>query len=119
MKTLATALATATVAALLTAAPAHSADLQPPSRPESVHVFADGSESQLEVGWFVPRSTGSRPIRSYVVKWDGHTVAVAPRARHNTVVVTGLDSGRYVFQVKAVSRAGSSPWTKSAAAYVK
>lgn len=118
MKTLATALATATVAALLTAAPAQSADLQPPSRPGAVHVgLADGGE-QAFIGWAEPARTGSRPVRYYIVRWDGSSVSVAAKARNNQLHVTGLEAGRYVFKVKAVSRAGSSPWTKSAATYI-
>ncbi|MEO5661988.1 MAG: fibronectin type III domain-containing protein [Nocardioides sp.] len=119
MKTLTTALATATVAAVLTAAPAQSADLQPPSRPGAVYVSPAATDSQVKVSWFVPRSAGSRPIRYYIVKWDGSSLSVAAKAKHNEVPILGLDTGRHVFKVKAVSRAGSSPWTKSAAVYVK
>lgn len=119
MKTLATALATATVAALLTAAPAQSADLTPPSAPDDVFLaFTDEPDTVL-VGWLVPHDNGSHPIRRYVVKWDGGEALVAARARGGHTSVTDLEPGRYVFRVKAVSRAGSSPWAKSSAVRIK
>lgn len=114
-----TAMATATVAALLTAAPAQSADLQPPSSPGSVNLAYGDDPDSVYVGWFAPHDNGSLPIRRYVVKWDGGKVSVATRPGGGQATVTDLAPGRYVFRVKAVSRAGSSPWAKSSATYVE
>lgn len=118
MKTLSTALATATLAVLLTATPAQSAGTQPPAKPSSVVLFTGNGPGTVKIGWFPPRRTGSHPIRRYVVKWDGGSLSVAAKAKNNQVPVTGLDTGRYIFKVKAVSRAGSSGWALSQAVYV-
>ena len=118
MRTLSTALATATITALLTAAPAQSADdSRPPSRPASVMIF--GGSDQIRVGWSEPARTGSHPIRRYVIRWSGGRTVVPARSNRNEVNVGVLDPGRYVFKVKAVSRAGSSPWARSQTAYVE
>ena len=117
MKTLTTALATATVAALLTAAPAGASDPQPPSRPGSVHVFVGRADNPVRLGWTAPARAGSNPIRRYLITWTGGRLVVP--ATVEETVVTGLDTGRYVFRVKAVSRAGAGPWSKSSAVYVR
>jgi hypothetical protein len=123
MKTLATSLAAATVAALLTAAPAQATleatEPQPPSRPRAVHVgLADGGE-QISIGWLEPTRTGSRPIiRRYVIR-SNHGELIVGRGTTNVIVSGAREPGRYVFKVKAVSRAGSSPWARSAAVYIK
>jgi hypothetical protein len=119
MRTLGTALATATIAVLLTAAPAQSVDLQPPSRPGSVMIFGGGTSDQMRIGWSEPARTGSHPIRRYVIRWSGGRTVVPARTNQNEVNVGVLDPGRYVFRVKAVSRAGSSPWARSQTAYVE
>ena len=120
MRTLSTALATATVTALLTASPAQSADdSRPPSRPASVMLFGSGNPDALRVGWFEPARTGSHPILRYVIRWQGDRQVVPARSDKNEVNVGVLDPGRYVFKVKAVSRAGASPWARSQAVYVE
>lgn len=115
MRTISTALATATISALLTAAPAEATDLRPPSRPESVHIFSD-SAHRVTVGWSVPARRGSDPIRRYVVRWKGERLVV-PASGHNEVRIGKLEEGRHIFRVKAVSRAGAGPWARSMPVY--
>ena len=118
MRTISTALATATITALLAAAPAQSADdSRPPSRPASVMVYGNSNNHEARVGWFEPTRTGSHPILRYVIRWKRERLVVP--ARQHEVNLGVLDPGRYVFKVKAVSRAGSSPWTRSQAAYYR
>ena len=118
MRTISTALVTATITALLTAAPAQSAaDSRPPSRPATVMLFGDDN-TLAGVGWSEPARTGSHPILRYVIRWTGERLVVPARSNQNEVNVGDLDPGRYIFKVKAVSRAGSSPWARSQAAYV-
>jgi hypothetical protein len=115
MRTITTALATATIAALLTAAPADAADPRPPSRPGGAHVFG-GADDQIRLGWTEPARTGSQPILRYVVRWTEGRMVVP--ASVDEVIVGNLEPGRYVFRVRAVSLAGAGPWSKSSAVYV-
>ncbi len=118
MKALTTTLATAVIAALLTAAPAGAADPRPPSRPGAAHVFfGGGAGDQVRLGWTEPARTGSQPILRYVVRWTEGRMVVP--ASVDEVIVGDLEPGRYVFRVRAVSRAGAGPWSKSSAVYVR
>lgn len=119
MNKLATVLATTTAATLLTATPAQSTDLRPPSSPGSVLMAFSDDPDTVHVAWLAPRDNGSHPIRRYVVKWDGGTTSVAARPNGGQTTVTDLEPGRYVFRVKAASRAGSSPWARSRATVVR
>jgi hypothetical protein len=116
MRTTTTALATATIAVLLTAAPAQAADLRPPSRPQSVAIFGGDGGDRVRVGWIEPARTGSHPIRRYVIRWKGGRLVVPARAG-NEVRIGKLEKGRYVFRVKAVSRAGAGPWARTPVMY--
>ena len=115
MKTLATAMATATIAAVLTTAPAQATDPRPPSEPDGVFVSASAKVDTLRVGWSEPTRTGSRPIRRYVVRWDGNRMVVP--ASTTEVVVTDIPDGPFRFRVRAVSRAGAGSWALSRTVY--
>lgn len=119
MRTLATALTTLTtiVTVLLTGVPAQSSDLLPPEQPGPVLISGSDDSDKIGLLWFAPRRARDQQIRRYVVRWTGGSVVVS--AETNQVTLADLEPGRYVFRVKAVNRAGSSPWSRSPVAYIR
>ena len=82
----------------------------PPPVPDAPrNLLADGNDGQVTLSWEVPEDDGGSAITDYEYRIDqtGEWISIGSTATTHTV--TGLVNGTaYVFQVRAVTAAGSS-----------
>ncbi len=81
------------------------------------NLLADGGNEQVALSWDAPENDGGFAITDYEVRINGRGSWISIDSIHTTHTVTGLTNGTaYVFQVRAVNAAGSSPYSNRAAA---
>ena len=86
-----------------------------PSAPRNL--VADGEDGQVTLSWEAPEDDGGLAITDYEVRINGRGSWISIGSTHTTHTVTGLTNGTaYVFQVRAVNAAGSSPYSNRAEA---
>ena len=86
-----------------------------PSAPRNL--LADGEDGQVTLSWEAPEDDGGTAITDYEVRINGRGSWISIGSTHTTHTVTGLTNGTaYVFQVRAVNAAGSSPYSNRAEA---
>ena len=79
--------------------------------------LADGGNEQVALSWEAPENDGGFAITDYEVRINGRGSWISTGSIHTTHTVTGLTNGTaYVFQVRAVNAAGSSPYSNRAEA---
>ena len=94
----------------------------PPGPRETVpdaptNLLADGGNEQVALSWEAPEDDGGFAITDYEVRINGRGSWISTGSIHTTHTVTGLTNGTaYVFQVRAVNAAGSSPYSNRAEA---
>ena len=94
----------------------------PPGPRETVpdaptNLLADGGNEQVALSWEAPENDGGFAITDYEVRINGRGSWISIGSTHTTHTVTGLTNGTaYVFQVRAVNAAGSSPYSNRAEA---
>ena len=94
----------------------------PPGPRETVpdaptNLLADGGNEQVALSWEAPENDGGFAITDYEVRINGRGSWISTGSIHTTHTVTGLTNGTaYVFQVRAVNAAGSSPYSNRAEA---
>ena len=80
------------------------------------NLLADGGDEQVTLSWEAP-DDGGFAITDYEVRINGRGSWIFIGSTHTTHTVTGLTNGTvYVFQVRAVNAAGSSPYSNRAEA---
>ena len=81
------------------------------------NLLADGGNEQVALSWEAPENDGGFAITDYEVRINGRGSWISTGSIHTTHTVTGLTNGTaYVFQVRAVNAAGSSPYSNRAEA---
>ena len=81
------------------------------------NLVADGGNEQVALSWEAPEDDGGFAITDYEVRINGRGSWISIGSTHTTHTVTGLTNGTaYVFQVRAVNAAGSSPYSNRAEA---
>ena len=81
------------------------------------NLLADGGNEQVALSWEAPKNDGGFAITDYEVRINGRGSWISTGSIHTTHTVTGLTNGTaYVFQVRAVNAAGSSPYSNRAEA---
>ena len=81
------------------------------------NLLADGGNEQVALSWEAPEDDGGFAITDYEVRINGRGSWISTGSIHTTHTVTGLVNGTaYVFQVRAVNAAGSSPYSNRAVA---
>ena len=81
------------------------------------NLLADGGNEQVALSWEAPENDGGFAITDYEVRINGRGSWISTGSIHTTHTVTGLANGTaYVFQVRAVNAAGSSPYSNRAEA---
>ena len=81
------------------------------------NLLADGGNEQVALSWDAPENDGGFAITDYEVRINGRGSWISTGSIHTTHTVTGLTNGTaYVFQVRAVNAAGSSPYSNRAKA---
>ena len=81
------------------------------------NLLADGGNEQVALSWEAPEDDGGFAITDYEVRINGRGSWISTGSIHTTHTVTGLTNGTaYVFQVRAVNAAGSSPYSNWAEA---
>ena len=81
------------------------------------NLLADGGNEQVALSWGAPEDVGGFAITDYEVRINGRGSWISTGSIHTTHTVTGLVNGTaYVFQVRAVNAAGSSPYSNRAEA---
>ena len=81
------------------------------------NLLADGGNEQVALSWEAPENDGGFAITDYEVRINGRGSWISIGSTHTTHTVTGLTNGTvYVFQVRAVNAAGSSPYSNRAEA---
>ena len=81
------------------------------------NLLADGGNEQVALSWEAPEDDGGFAITDYEVRINGRGSWISTGSIHTTHTVTGLTNGTaYVFQVRAVNAAGSSPYSNRAEA---
>ena len=81
------------------------------------NLLADGGNEQVALSWEAPEDDGGFAITDYEVRINGRGSWISTGSIHTTHTVTGLVNGTaYVFQVRAVNAAGSSPYSNRAEA---
>ena len=79
------------------------------------NLLADGGNEQVALSWEAPENDGGFAITDYEVRINGRGSWISTGSIHTTHTVTGLTNGTaYVFQVRAVNAAGSSPYSNRA-----
>ncbi len=79
------------------------------------NLLADGGNEQVALSWDAPEDDGGLAITDYEVRINGRGSWISIGSTHTTHTVTGLTNGTaYVFQVRAVNAAGSSPYSNRA-----
>jgi subtilisin family serine protease len=98
-------------------------DLGPAKASAPTHVRGTPGNRSVRLSWTAPSWTGAGPITGYDIRYssnNGHTWRSASAAYHNrtatSATITGLTNGaRYVFQVAALTSAGTSAYSASSA----
>ena len=81
------------------------------------NLLADGGNEQVALSWEAPEDDGGFAITDYEYRINGRGSWISIGSTHTTHTVTGLTNGTaYVFQVRAVNAAGSSPYSNRAEA---
>ena len=81
------------------------------------NLLADGGNEQVALSWEAPEDDGGFAITDYEVRINRRGSWISTGSTHTTHTVTGLVNGTaYVFQVRAVNAAGSSPYSNRAEA---
>ena len=81
------------------------------------NLLADGGDEQVTLSWEAPEDDGGTAITDYEVRINQTGEWISIGSTHTTHTVTGLTNGTvYVFQVRAVNAAGSSPYSNRAEA---
>ena len=81
------------------------------------NLLADGGNEQVALSWEAPEDDGGFAITDYEYRINGRGRWISIDSTHTAHTVTGLDNGTaYVFQVRAVNPAGSSPYSNRAEA---
>ena len=81
------------------------------------NLLADGGNEQVALSWEAPEDDGGFAITDYEVRINGRGSWISTGSIHTTHTVTSLTNGTaYVFQVRAVNAAGSSPYSNRAEA---
>ena len=81
------------------------------------NLLADGGNEQVALSWEAPEDDGGFAITDYEVRINGRGSWISTGSIHTTHTVTGLVNGTaYVFQVRGVNAAGSSPYSNRAEA---
>ena len=81
------------------------------------NLLSDGGDEQVTLSWEAPEDDGGFAITDYEVRINGRGSWISTGFIHTTHTVTGLTNGTaYVFQVRAVNAAGSSPYSNRAEA---
>ncbi len=77
--------------------------------------LADGGNEQVALSWDAPEDDGGLAITDYQYRINGRGSWISIDSTYTTHTVTGLANGTaYVFQVRAVNAAGSSPYSNRA-----
>ena len=86
-----------------------------PSAPRNL--TAVGGDGQVVLSWTAPENDGGFAITDYEYRINGRGSWISIGSTQTTHTVTGLTNGTaYVFQVRAVNAAGSSPYSNQAEA---
>ena len=81
------------------------------------NLVADGGNEQVTLSWDAPEDDGGFAITDYEVRINGRGSWISIDSTRTAHTVTGLTIGTaYVFQVRAVNAAGSSPYSNRAEA---
>ncbi len=81
------------------------------------NLLADGGDEQVTLSWEAPEDDGGTAITDYEVRINQTGEWISIGSTDTTHTVTGLVNGAtYVFQVRAVNAAGSSPYSNRAEA---
>ena len=81
------------------------------------NLLADGGNEQVALSWEAPEDDGGFAITDYEVRINQTGEWISIGSTDTTHTVTGLVNGAtYVFQVRAVNAAGSSPYSNRAEA---
>ncbi len=79
------------------------------------NLLADGGNEQVALSWDAPEDDGGLAITDYEVRINGRGSWISIGSTYTTHTVTGLANGTaYIFQVRAVNAAGSSPYSNRA-----
>ena len=82
-----------------------------------INLVADATDGAVTLTWEAPENDGGSEITDYEYRIDGRGSWISTGSTHTTHTVTGLANGTaYVFQVRAVNAAGSSPYSNRAEA---
>ena len=102
------------------ASPGGGGGLPPPSNPMPSaprNLVAIGGDEQVTLTWDAPEDDDDDAITDYEYRIDGKGSWISLGSTDTTHTVTGLTNGTaYVFQVRAVNAAGSSPYSNRAEA---
>ena len=102
------------------ASPGGGGGLPPPSNPMPSaprNLVAIGGDEQVTLTWDAPEDDDDDAITDYEYRIDGKGSWISIGSTDTTHTVTGLTNGTaYVFQVRAVNAAGSSPYSNRAEA---
>ena len=81
------------------------------------NLVADGGNEQVTLSWDAPEDDGGFAITDYQYRINGRGSWISIDSTRTAHTVTGLTNGtEYVFQVRAVNPAGSSPYSNRAEA---
>ena len=81
------------------------------------NLLADGGNEQVALSWEAPENDGGFAITDYEVRINGRGSWISIDSTRTAHTVSGLTNGTaYVFQVRAVNAAGSSPYSNRAEA---
>ena len=81
------------------------------------NLLTDGGDGAVTLSWDPPEDDGGLAITDYEYRINGRGSWISIGSTRTTHTVTGLTSGTvYVFQVRAVNAAGSSPYSNRAEA---
>ena len=82
-----------------------------------INLVADATDGAVTLTWEAPENDGGSEITDYEVRINGRGSWISIGSTHTAHTVTGLTNGTvYVFQVRAVNAAGSSPYSNRAEA---
>ena len=81
------------------------------------NLLTDGGDGAVTLAWDPPKDDGGAAITDYQYRINGRNPWISIGSTGTTHTVTGLANGTaYIFQVRAVNAAGSSPYSNRAEA---